>query len=74
MRHHLPSKKMTPTKANAAAIRTARSPIQRDTVVSCGGGVVPCGVGVLGGGLPSVAVGLVVGVAVGAGVATEGRP
>ena len=62
-----------PAKANAAAITTARSPIPGDEVAPSGG-VVPCGVGVLGGGLVGVAVGVIVGVAVGTGVGVRERP
>jgi len=54
-------------------MRTARSPVPRDEVASPDE-VVPCDVGVPGGGLVAVAVGVTVGAAFGAGVGAGDRP
>jgi hypothetical protein len=65
-------------KANAATIRMARKATPGEAAVSSGGGVVPCGVGLLGGEAVGITVGvtvaLAVGPGVGVGVAAKARP
>ena len=65
-------------KANAATIRMARKATPGEAAISSGGGVVPCGVGLMGGEAVGVAVGvtvaLAVGPGVGVGVASKARP